>query len=171
MTRRLILFALILLATPLSVTAQEPLVESLRGLFQVTKGTIMATALDLDERMYAYRPTDEVRSAGQILAHVADWHFIFCSIAAGESNPHTELFEETATTKAKIVGALQQGFSYCEGVFDRTTDAEASRQVDFFTGPSTVGGMLAFAAAHNYEHYGNLVTYMRLNGIVPPSSR
>ena len=171
MTRRLILFTLALLATPLSVTAQEPLVQSLRGLFDITKGTVMATAVDLDERMYTYRPTDDVRSAGQILAHIADWHFIFCSIAAVEDNPHSALFEETATTKPEIVGALEQGFSYCEGVFDRTTDARASREVDFFNGPSTVGGMLAFVSAHNYEHYGNLVTYMRLNGIVPPSSR
>jgi uncharacterized damage-inducible protein DinB len=171
MTKRPTILALALLAIPLSASAQEPLVQSLRGLFEVTKQNVLATALDLDERMYAYKPTDEVRSTGQILAHIADWHFTFCSIAAREANPHSESFEQTRTTKARIISALQQGFAYCEGVFDRTTDSDAALPVDFFTGPSTVGGMLAFASAHNYEHYGNLVTYMRLNGIVPPSSR
>ena len=43
--------------------------------------------------------------------------------------------------------------------------------MQFFAGPSTTAGVLAFNSAHNYEHYGNLVTYMRMNGIVPPSSR
>jgi len=171
MTKRLLIVLAALVATPISAQAQEPLVQSLRGLFDVTKRTIMATAEDLDERMYAYRPTDEVRNAGQILAHIADWHFIFCSAASAESNPHPESFEETATTKPAIMRALQQGFAYCEGVFDRTTDRTAAQPVQFFGGPNTTGGVLAFAAAHNYEHYGNLVTYMRINGIVPPSSR
>jgi hypothetical protein len=49
-------------------------------------------------------------------------------------------------------------------------DADGANSVSFFTGPNTVFGVLAFNSAHNYEHYGNLVTYMRLNGITPPSS-
>ncbi len=60
---------------------------------------------------------------------------------------------------------------YCERVFARTTDAGAAASASFFGAPNTVGGILAFNSAHNYEHYGNLVTYMRINGIVPPSSR
>lgn len=171
MTRRILIAAFAFLAFPLSASAQEPLVQSLRGLFDVTKQAITATAQDLDDRMYAYRPTPEVRTAGQVLAHIADGQFIFCSAAAGEANPHPESFEQTATTKAAIVQGLQQGFAYCEGVFARTTDSNAARAVDFFTGPNTRGGVLAFNSAHNYEHYGNLVTYMRLNSIVPPSSR
>jgi len=170
MTRRPILLALSLLATPLSVGAQEPLVQSLRGLFDVTKQNIMATALDLDEEMYAYRPTDDVRSTGEILAHIADGQMQFCSAAAGESLPDRDSFEQQRLTKAGTITALESGFAYCEGVFDGTTDADAGRPVEFI-GPSTVAGVLAFNSAHNYEHYGNLVTYMRLNGIVPPSSR
>lgn len=171
MFKRLPLLALALLVTPVAVTAQEPLVESLQGLFEVTRQNLMATAHDLNAEMYAYRPTDEVRTSGQILAHVADSQFIFCSAAIGETNPHSGSFEETATTKTAIIAALERGFEYCEGIFNRTSDADAGRQVTFFTGPTTTAGVLAFNSAHNYEHYGNLVTYMRLNGIVPPSSR
>ncbi|MDH3207040.1 MAG: DinB family protein [Gemmatimonadota bacterium] len=171
MTKRLLIVLAALVATPISASAQEPLVQSLRGLFDVTKGVVMATAQDLDATMYAYRPSDEVRSAGQILAHIADGQFIFCSAAAGEANPHPESVEQTTTAKAAIIQALQQGFAYCERVFDRTTDRGAARVVQFFNGPNTTGGVLAFNSAHNYEHYGNLVTYMRINGIVPPSSR
>jgi len=108
---------------------------------------------------------------GQLLAHIAGAQYLFCSAAAGESSPNSENFEETRTTKASIVDALDAGFAYCDGVFSRMTDQGLARSVTFFGGPNTAGGVLAFNSAHNYEHYGNLVTYMRLNGIVPPSSR
>ena len=69
-----------------------------------------------------------------------------------------------------FIEALELGFGYCDEVFAGMTDARGAESVQFFTGPNTVFGVLAFNSAHNYEHYGNLVTYMRLNGIVPPSS-
>jgi uncharacterized damage-inducible protein DinB len=146
-------------------------VGSLRGLFEVTRATLTATAEILTEEQYNFRPTPDVRTAGQILAHVADAQYIFCSAAAGEASPMTESIEETRTTKAAIVTALQAGFAYCDGVFSRTTDARSGNAANLFDQPNTVGGILAFNSAHNYEHYGNLVTYMRINGIVPPSSR
>ena len=89
---------------------------------------------------------------------------------AGESSPATENFEQTRTTKASIVEALEMGFGYCEGVFSRMTDEAGGRTLTFFGSQNTAFGVLAFNSAHNYEHYGNLVTYMRLNGITPPSS-
>lgn len=161
--------ALMLSSTPLS--AQDTVVPSLKRLFDVTKQHILATADILDEELYAFRPTDDVRTAGQLLAHVANAQFIFCSSAAGEASPNSENFEETRTTKADIEAALEQAFDYCDRVYANTGDADLERTVTFFGGPNTTAGVLAFNSAHNYEHYGNLVTYMRINGIVPPSSR
>ena len=165
----LIAAAAMVFASPLS--AQNPLVQSLKGVFDVTKTNIMATAEILDDELYAYRPTDEVRSSGELLAHIAGAQFAFCGGAAGDANANSENFEETRTRKADIIEALEQGFAYCERLFARTTDAGVAAEASFFGAPNTVGGILAFNSAHNYEHYGNLVTYMRINGIVPPSSR
>lgn len=171
MEKRLFVFACALgLALPQGTSAQS-VTSSLKGLHDITQGSIMATAQDLDAEMYAFRPTDEVRSTGQILAHVANAQFMFCSAAAGEPNPSAEDFEQTRTTKAGIVQALEAGFGYCTEVYEEMTDAQGGRSVSFFGGENTAHGVLAFNSAHNYEHYGNLVTYMRLNGIVPPSSR
>ena len=78
--------------------------------------------------------------------------------------------EESATTKAQINAALEAGFAYCTEVYAGMTDAEGGDMVEFFGNPMAKFGVLAFNSAHNYEHYGNLVTYMRLNGITPPSS-
>ncbi len=172
MTKRTLIAAVaVVLTSPLSLSAQNPLVQSLKSVFDITKRNIMATAEILDDEGYAYRPTDEVRSAGEILAHIADWQFRLCGAATGEANASPENFEETRTHKAGIIDALEQGFAYCERVFARTTDARAAAPVDLFGAPNTVAGILAFNSVHNYEHYGNLVTYMRINGIVPPSSR
>ena len=172
MTKRPLTFALaLLLLVPAFASAQNGVTSSLKGLHDITKTNIIATAEILDEDLYAYRPTDEVRSMGELLAHIANAQFMFCSAAAGEASPSSENFEETRTTKAQIVDALGSGFDYCEGVYANMTDAGGAEGVTFFGGPNTAHGVLAFNSAHNYEHYGNLVTYMRMNGIVPPSSR
>jgi uncharacterized damage-inducible protein DinB len=168
--KKLTFAALVLaLGIPQASSAQT-VTSSLLGLFEITKDNIMASAQMLDEDMYAFRPTDEVRSMGELFAHVANAQYSFCSAAAGESSPATENFEQTRTTKAGIIEALEMGFGYCEGVFSRMTDEMGANTLTFFGGPNTAHGVLAFNSAHNYEHYGNMVTYMRLNGITPPSS-
>ena len=149
----------------------EPVTASLAGLHQITATNLSATAERLDEAMYAYRPTDDVRTAGQILAHVANAQYMFCSSAAGEANPNEANFEETATTKAEIVAALDAALAYCSDVYGAMTDAEGAAMRTFFGNEMAASAILAFNSTHNYEHYGNLVTYMRMNGIVPPSSQ
>jgi uncharacterized damage-inducible protein DinB len=170
MKKRFIVSVLTLaLCAPIAASGQT-VTQSLEGLFGVTKDNILASARMLDEDLYAYRPTDEVRSMGELFAHVAGAQYAFCAAAAGESSPNSENFEETRTTKASIVEALEMGFGYCDDVFAKVSDADGANAVEFFGGPNTTFGVLAFNSAHNYEHYGNLVTYMRMNGITPPSS-
>ncbi len=168
--KKSVLAALALIFAVPQLASAQTVTQSLLSLFEITKDNIMASAEMLDEELYAFRPTDEVRSVGELFAHVANAQFSFCSAAAGESSPSSEDFEETRTTKAAIIEALEMGFGYCEGVFSRMTDQAGARSLTFFGGPNTAHGVLAFNSAHNYEHYGNLVTYMRLNGITPPSS-
>lgn len=150
--------------------ASDSVVQSLRGLHDITETNIQATAEMLSEELYAFQPTDEVRTMGGLLAHIANAQYLFCSAAAGEESPNTVNFEETLTTKAETVSALNDAFAYCTAIYDRTTDARGAEMTSFFGNDMAVSAVLAFNSAHNYEHYGNLVTYMRLNGIVPPSS-
>ncbi|MEM7414968.1 MAG: DinB family protein [Gemmatimonadota bacterium] len=168
--RMLMLAAVAAFAAPATARGQT-VSESLQGLYEITRDNVIASAQLLDEELYSFRPTEEVRSMGELFAHLANSQYAFCSAAAGERNPATENFEGRRNTKTSILEALEAGFGYCDGVFAGMTDARGAEPVQFFTGPNTVFGVLAFNAAHNYEHYGNLVTYMRINGIVPPSSR
>jgi uncharacterized damage-inducible protein DinB len=150
---------------------ESPVTTSLAAIHGMMSGNILATAEMLDDEMYAYQPTDDVRTTGQMLAHIAGAQYAFCSAAAGEENPNTENLEETATTKAELVPALEAAFAYCQGVYDAMTDEEGATLRSFFGNQMAASAILAFNTTHNYEHYGNLVTYMRMNGIVPPSSQ
>ena len=104
----------------------------------------------------------------QLFGHVADAMFGMCSTAAGTKPPRTGIEKETA--KPLLVAALKEGVSYCNGVYDGMTDPKGTETVPFAFGPTPRLSVLYFVVSHTYEHYGNLVTYMRLNKIVPPSS-
>ena len=86
------------------------------------------------------------------------------------ARPSPSQANEKKTTRADLVAALKASYAACDKVFAATTDANATTPVDFFGQKQTRLGMLAFTNSHMWEHYGNLVTYMRLKNIVPPSS-
>jgi uncharacterized damage-inducible protein DinB len=123
---------------------------------------------------YAFKPAPQVRSFAEVLGHVASANFLFCSMAKGEAPPSRVNFERTMTDKPGLVKALGDALSYCDGVYTETTDANANRTVNIAgpggSGQSTRALVLVFNTAHNNEHYGNVVLYLRLKGIVPPST-
>ena len=93
-----------------------------------------------------------------------------CSAAAGTTPPRRGI-EKAVTAKAELIAALKEGINYCNGVYDAMTDQRGSTEtVPFYFGPTPRLSVLYFVVTHTYEHYGNLVTYMRLKNIVPPSS-
>jgi uncharacterized damage-inducible protein DinB len=130
---------------------------------------IERAAEKMPEDEYAFKPDPAVRSFGQILGHIADADYLFCSSALGEKSPSPGV-EKTKTTKAELASALHDAFTYCNRVYDTLTDANANETVKAFGGERNKLGVLWFNASHNLEHYGNLVVYLRLKGIVPPSS-
>jgi uncharacterized damage-inducible protein DinB len=150
-------------------TSANPMQASIKGVYDGLKGNLSKTAEKVGEDLYAFKPTPEVRALGQLIGHIADAQFGICSQAAGEKPPQSGI-EKSATTKAALSKALNDSIAYCDKVIASMDDKKGMEAVTFFTGPSTRFGILAFNTAHSYEHYGNLVTYMRLKGIVPPSS-
>jgi uncharacterized damage-inducible protein DinB len=120
---------------------------------------------------YSFKPTPEVRSFGELLAHVVNGNFFFCSQARGEKAPAGQ---KLATDKATLVKALNEALVYCDEAYAATTDANFNTLVAI-AGPkpgaqSGRGSVLIFNTAHNNEHYGNMIVYMRLKGLVPPST-
>jgi uncharacterized damage-inducible protein DinB len=151
--------------------ADSPLVASTGILYSQVKGWIGRAAEQVPEEQYAFRPTDGVRTFRELLGHIANAHYLFCSAALGEASPATENFEETRTTKAAMQEALRASFDYCDRAYSSITDAQATDIVQVFGADRPRLFALNFNVAHDMEHYGNIVTYMRINGLVPPSSQ
>jgi uncharacterized damage-inducible protein DinB len=152
------------------VAQDNPTSNAMKMAFGMVRGVITRSADKVPENLYSYKPTDEVRSFGQLVGHVADAQYMFCSIASGEKSPVSESIEKSKTSKADLVQALKDAFSYCDNVYNSMTDAKGTEMVKFFGRDVDKLGMLSFNNMHDYEHYGNMVTYMRLKNIVPPSS-
>ena len=137
--------------------------------YERTKGILLRSAEKMPEENYSFKPADSVRSYGQIVGHLADAQYLFCSMASGDKNPGLNI-EKTKTAKADLIAALKDGFSYCDKVYDSMTDAASLQTVKFFGNDAPKFLPLNVNVSHNMEHYGNLVTYMRMKGIVPPTS-
>jgi uncharacterized damage-inducible protein DinB len=133
------------------------------------KTILVSSAEKMPEENYNFKPTEAVRSYGQIVGHVADAQYSFCSLALGESNPDHKI-EQTKTTKADLVAALKEAVAYCDKAYDGMTDASGAQMVKLFGMDMPKFGVLNINNMHDMEHYGNLVTYMRLKNIVPPTS-
>jgi uncharacterized damage-inducible protein DinB len=189
MTKNLALLAALVLV-PAIVTAQtppvRPIMASLGGMYASVAADLSAAAERMPEESYEYRPTAAVRSFGQIVAHVAGAQFLYCAQAAGalfdrellaKLGPMRRYSEAPAgapdvkpPSKSALVALLNEGIAYCASVYATTTDAAAAKPVTM-GGRETIRGRPLFEnVAHNNEHYGNLVTYLRVNGLVPPST-
>ena len=164
---------LLILATAGAIFAQGPDFKTPSGAakahFGQIKGLIIRSAEKMAEADYAYKPTPDVRSFGQLVGHVADAQYTFCAAVAGEKSPSPGV-EKTKTTKADLVAAIKESGAYCDKVYGALTDGNANDNVKFFGGERSKLNVLQFNTMHDYEHYGNMVTYMRLKGLVPPSS-
>jgi uncharacterized damage-inducible protein DinB len=149
--------------------AQNPVTAGMKMQYDMVKANITKSAEKVSEDLYSFKPTPEVRSFGQIIGHVADANYMFCSNASGAKGPEGSI-EKTKTSKADLQKALADSFAFCDTAFGGMTDAKGAESVNLFGMAQTRLSVLGFNTAHDFEHYGNLVTYMRLKNIVPPSS-
>lgn len=145
-------------------------VEALRGQWNQVTRNITLAAEELSEADYAYRPTPEVRTFGQQVGHVAGSQYMICAAALGETPRAEDEIEKSRTTKAGLVEALKASTEYCNRAYAQS-DAALAAEAQLFGQKQTRMSVLALNAVHNGEHYGNIVTYMRMKGMVPPSSR
>jgi uncharacterized damage-inducible protein DinB len=125
---------------------------------------------------FSFKPAPEIRSFAQLVAHVINANFFFCSQARNAAMPTTTNFAQVSD-KAALLKGLTDALAYCDAVYESTTDANFMEPVALkgFPGmnPTTAttrGAVLMFNTTHNNEHYGNIVLYLRLKGKVPPST-
>ena len=167
------LLALLMVMLPSAALAQNPISDAIRDGWDGAKGNMTRATAAMPDAKFGFKPVDTVRTFGQIVAHVAGANYIFCAAARGEKAPFSEdHFEKTATTKVAIAKALADSMAYCDAAYQSLDDRRAAEVVaaPFGSGKSARASALMGNTGHLQEHYGNLVTYLRINGIVPPSS-
>ena len=162
-------------AASAQTASANPLSAGAKRSYDIIKGYIIKAAAKMPEEHYAFKPTADVRSFGQLLGHIADANFVICATIAGEKppmggfDPATSL-EQSKTTKADLSKVLSDSFAYCDQVHAGMTDTAGAATTKTFVGEMSKLSFLEFNTHHDFEHYGNIVTYMRLKGLVPPSS-
>jgi uncharacterized damage-inducible protein DinB len=151
------LAAIVMLLTATAAHAQTPsdaVAKAVREGFDTVSGHILKSAEMVPPDKYSYQPTKEVRTLGQLLGHIVDGYAYFCTVATGKKIEWSDATEKGATDKATLTQKLKQATGACQG-------------------PYSGKGQLAELIRNNEHtnlHYGNLITYLRMLGLKPPSS-
>jgi len=151
------------------VCAQEnPETTPLKQAYNGIKNNFLKAAEAMGEDNYSFKPTPELQSFGERVAHIADANARTCAAIKGEKK---NVEAASKTSKADLIAATKESFDYCDSIFNSLTDSDASKMISMGRGGShselsTLWGLVV----HDNEVYGTMTVYMRLKGIVPPST-
>ncbi len=156
-------------AAPTASPAQSanPMSTELKQMYTGVKNNHIKMAEKMPEEHYGFKATAEIRTFGQLVAHVADSQARTCSAVNGEQKA---VNAASKTTKADLVAALKESYAICDKAFDSLTDAKAGEMISMGQRQRSKLGALAGTVSHSNEEYGYMAVYLRLKGIVPPSS-
>ena len=145
----------------------NPFSDDARQHYAFIKPSLMRAAEKMPEENYSFRTVSEVRTFGEMIAHVADGQLLMCAVVKGET---VTANARSKKSKVDLVAALKASFDYCDSAYNTMTDAAGAGKVTMFGQTSTKIGILQMNVAHDNEMYGTMVAYLRIKGIVPPSS-
>jgi uncharacterized damage-inducible protein DinB len=144
----------------------NPLSSEVKQNYNQVKDTLLRGTDKIPAADYGFKPTPDVRSYGEVVTHIAEVQMALCTAVTGE----TRKLDTSKTDKASAVATLKASFDYCDPVYDALTDASAVQTAKMFGRERTKLGILDFNIIHDNEMYGYMAVYLRLKGLVPPSS-
>jgi uncharacterized damage-inducible protein DinB len=150
----------------------NPLSADVKRDYKNVRDYFIRAAEKMPEENYGFKPSPDVRSFGQQVAHVADDQYNLCAPAKNETRKAAyTAIEDSLSKKADLVAALKAAFAYCDDAYEALTDASGAEIAKTSKSGRTRFGMLNWNLWHTWEHYGNIVVYLRMKGLVPPSSK
>ena len=159
---------IVIALTAYNLCAQSTPLAEARQDFDQVKSYILRSAEKMPEESYSFKPAPRVRTFGQILGHIAEEQYLFCGTAKGEQRAAD--IEKTKTSKSDLIAALKQAFAYCDSVYDSLNETTALQTIPRGDKHPTRLKFLWDNTIQDNLHYGNLITYLRIKGIVPPST-
>ncbi len=155
-----------LLAISLHAQAANPTIAEMKSAYTSVKTNLLKLAEKVPEADYSFKASPDIRSIGELLQHIAQAQVNYCGRVSGKTTPP----DFGSKSKADIVSALKASFDNCDAAWDSLTDANLSETAGQGRMAGTKFGMLIRNVVHDNEEYGYLSVYLRLKGIVPPSS-
>ena len=163
----LLIVACLCAASCAKAQAANPFMSELKQFYTVRKGDLLKAADRMPAGDYDFKPAPDVRSFGQLIAHIADAQMNFCSGANGKS---IRLNAASKTSKADLMMALKTSFDECDSAFESITDATATQMIKSGNAEHSKFWALLYGTLHDTEEYGYLAVYLRLKGLIPPST-
>ena len=154
-------------ATP-AATA-NPLSAEVQARYAQVKGFVIKAAEAMPAENYSFKPTPDIRTFARVVNHVTEAQFHSCGALNGATGPAKTVPPETAD-KATIVEALKASFAECDTAYGALTDAGMTEMVQVGQAKRSRLGIAWGNVSHDNEQYATLALYMRLKGLVPPSS-
>ena len=154
-------------AVTLSAQNANPFSAETKQSYAGIKSILTKAADKMPEENYSFKTVPAVRTYGEMIGHVADIQVMLCGLVKGEQKRGDA---GNKKTKAELVAALKASFDYCDPIYNSMTDAMGAERVMMFGRQMTKLGVLNFNVEHDNEMYGTMVAYLRIKGIVPPSS-
>ena len=149
--------------------AQNRMSEDAKASYQSVKANLLRAAEKMPESEYAFQPTPDVRTFAQLIAHAAEAQTAICGMVKGI--PPKRADAAANPPKADLIAALKASNEFCDGIYNTMTDQAGAEVVKTpFFGPKPKLGILTFNNEHDAETYGTIAVYLRMKGIVPPSS-
>ena len=145
----------------------SPIIPEMKQFYTIRKLDLLRAADRMPADGYGFKPTPDIRTFAELLGHIIDTQMGFCSAVNGQPK---NLKAGAMTTKADLMAALKTSFDECDKGFDSMTDASAKEMLKAGNGQRSKLGTLLYATLHDNEEYGYLAMYLRLKGLVPPST-
>ncbi len=135
------------------------------------KGTMAKIADAMPESKYGFKSTPAQRSYGEHVMHIAAINLMVLK-TLGAKAPAPSI-DDKATSKADVMKAMADSFDYGIAILKEQTDQTMAGTIQGppWMGPSTRARIFTFLVGHTYDTYGQMVVYLRLNGLVPPASQ
>ena len=143
---------------------------TVRNSWNSVKRYVAASADKMPAENYSFKPSPDVRSFGELVGHPANEHYLLCAPLKGEPNPMEKVDFEKTTAKADLVKAINDSIAYCDAAYTAAKDEPKTIAQFSATRRGTPFSTMLLNVTHDNEHYGNMITYLRMKGIVPPSS-
>ena len=158
-----------LLVPAASVHAQSKALEGIRAEWANIKTQVVTAATKAPDSIYDFKPTPEVFTLRKMVLHIADASYSICSGFKGTPGKRPKVDADDATMpKAAVLTTLNAAFAYCDGALAEATDATLAEEITAASGSKRMKStIVSHLLAHTSLHYGNVVTYMRLNKMSP----